>query len=185
MSFPRSMGRLSGWAWLVACGLTVVVALPATGEAQGIGQAPRSLYGNNRIGRSVNRSFGNDGRSPGSSYMNRVPGMNMSTPGLNSRAAFNRPQRSSGPVLSPYLNLLPGATDNFSGQFLLRTQPFERAAQQEQLMERQIQTLERSSGVAAEALEGLGAPVQPIRSGLSTTGHRVGFLSTGSYFPGR
>ncbi|MFM8222691.1 MAG: hypothetical protein ACKOJF_27610, partial [Planctomycetaceae bacterium] len=71
------------------------------------------------------------------------------------------------------------------GQFLLRTQPFERAAQQERVMESQIQSLQQSAGVASEALAGLGAPVQPIRSGLSTTGHRVGFLSTGSYFPGR
>jgi len=184
MSCPRNVSRLTGWAWLVGCGLALVATCPSTGAAQ-VGQVPQSLYGSGRIGQSVTRSFGNDGQSPGSNYANRVPGMNLSRPSLSSRAAFNRPQRSNSPVLSPYLNLLPGATDNFSGQFLLRTQPFERAAQQERVMESQIQSLQQSAGVAAEALAGLGAPVQPIRSGLSTTGHRVGFLSTGSYFPAR
>lgn len=185
MKFPRCSNCLAGWAWLLGTGLMLVGALPATGEAQSIGTPPTSLYGNNRLSRPVNRSFGSDGRSPGMNYMNRIPGQRMTSPSLSSRAAFNRPTRSNSPVLSPYLNLLPGATDNFSGQFLLRTQPFERAARQEQLMEREIQSLQRSAGVAVEALEGIGAPVQPIQSGLSTTGHRVGFFSTGSYFPGR
>lgn len=172
--------------WLVAaCGLLVMSSWTMVASAQTTGVLPQSLYGSNRLGRPVNRTFGSEGRSPGSNYMARIPGMNRTGPTLSSRAAFNRPTRSNSPVLSPYLNLLPGATDTFGGQYLLRTQVFERAARQENLIENQIQNLQRSSRDTVEALDGLGAPLQPIQSGLTTTGHRVGFLSTGSYFPGR
>ena len=81
--------------------------------------------------------------------------------------------------------MLPGATDNFSGQYLLRTQPFEAIDRQGQDLGRQLGALQQDFKVssAAQGSASTGDAFVPIRSGLTPTGHGVGFLNTGSYYP--
>jgi hypothetical protein len=157
------------------------------------GSTPSSAYRSPLTSQSVNRNFGTAGRSPGSnlgsSLGNRLQGPTLTgAPRPNYTANRNRqfgntPMRSRSPVLSPALNMLPNATDNFSGQYLLRTQPFEAMDRQGQDFGRQLGALRQDFQMSAAAQGVTGDAFLPIRSGLTPTGHPVGFLNTGSYYP--
>jgi hypothetical protein len=180
--------------------LALVVGSLLTGEvlAQNtpqFGSSPGTAYRNPVTGRAVMRTFGNAGQSPGSNLGtnlgNRLGGPTLSGAGRpnyttsRNRQFGNTPTRNRTPVLSPALNMLPGATDNFSGQYLLRTQPFEE-------IERQGQNFGRQLGMMQQELNSTRAPqggyqsgdaFAPVRSGLTPTGHSVGFFNTGTYYP--
>lgn len=180
--------------------LALVAGSLLTGDAQaqsrgGLGNAPRSVYRSPAASQKVSRSFGSAGNSPGSnlgsSLGGRLGGPTLSGAGRpnytanRGRQFGNAPSRSRSPVLSPALNMLPGATDNFSGQYLLRTQPFEAIDRQGQDFGRQLGALRQDLNVTSAAQGGLstGDAFAPIQTGLTPTGHPVGFLSTGSYYP--
>lgn len=128
--------------------------------------------------RGTNRQFGMAGNRGG------APGLPRGAGGLGSR---NRPGPNQSPALSNYLNLLPGAADSFAGQYLLRTMPFDQANIDRSNFSGEISSLQNEVGrIENSPLSGsTGDPIVPISSGLSTTGHPVGFLSTGNYFPAR
>lgn len=149
-----------------------------------LGSTPQGAYRSRSTGMTVNRTFGSAGRSPGGQMNSRI-GSRFTGPTLG-----NSPSRNRSPVLSPYLNLVPGAAGSFGGQYLLRTQPFEAAKQRGDSADDQIGALRSQveqnnsdNGAAAGAFSGTG--LVPIRSGLTPTGHSAGFLNTGSYFPSR
>jgi hypothetical protein len=180
--------------------LTLIVGSLLTGDAQaqssgGVGNAPRSGYRAPAASQRVSRSFGSAGRSPGSnvgsSLGGRLGGPTLSGAGRpnytanRTRQFGNTPTRSRSPVLSPSLNMLPGATNNFGGQYLLRTQPFEAIDRQGQDFGRQLGALRQDLNVTSAAQGNLstGDAFAPIQTGLTPTGHPVGFLNTGSYYP--
>ncbi|MFN9373631.1 MAG: hypothetical protein ACK6D3_17250 [Planctomycetaceae bacterium] len=160
------------------------------------GNSTGTPYRSPLTSRSANRGFGNAGLSPGSS-MGANLGSRLGGPTLNGgrrstnytanrRGQYgNTPARNSTPVLSPALNMLPGATNNFSGQYLLRTQPFEEIGRQEQNFGRQLGMMQQEINAGSASQRGYmsGDAFLPIRSGLTPTGHAVGFFNTGTYYP--
>jgi hypothetical protein len=179
--------------------LALVAGSLLTGEVQAqvngrFGSNTGSAYRSPLTSQSANRNFGSAGRSPGSNlgnnFGNRFMGPTLSgtsrpnyTSSRNGQFA-NSPTRSRSPVLSPALNMLPGATDNFSGQYLLRTQPFEALDRQGQDFGRQLGALQQDFRTSSAAQKGgTGDAYLPVRSGLTPTGHSVGFMNTGSYYP--
>src|SRR5665213_485365 len=80
---------------------------------------------------------------------------------------IGRPKRrlhkSRAPVLSPSLNLLPGAVTSFEGQFLLRQLPQEQAIRQAQQTGRALDTLQTE----------IGQQNKNIPKGIGRSGHRV------------
>ena len=90
--------------------------------------------------------------------------------------AMQRPRRklhkNNSPVLSPALNMVPGVSSSFEGQFLMRSVP------QEQANKNAAQV-----GSAIESLQGQVSQQQSqIRSGLGRTGHSARFMNYGSYY---
>jgi len=178
-----------------------VLGTETMAQTQGrLGVTPGSAYRMPATSKSTNMSFGSAGLSPGSS-LNSNFGNRIASPTLSgarrgsigsggvisnrSRQFGNGMSRNKSPVLSPYLNMLPGATSNFSGQYLLRTQPFEAIDNAEQNMGRQLGALQQDFQTVAGPQRGAfsGDPFMPIRSGLTPTGHAASFLNTGSYYP--
>lgn len=88
-----------------------------------------------------------------------------------------RPERklhkNRSPVLSPALNLVPGFSTSFEGQFLMRTLPQEQINRNIAKVGRQIEGLQN---------EAAQQEVQ-IRKGVGKTGHASRFMNTGTYFP--
>lgn len=185
---------LKGLLALVAGSLLTSEVL-AQSSAQ-FGNSTGTPYRAPMTSRSTNRGFGNAGLSPGSNLGsnlgNRLGGPTLSGGRRSNNYTANRtrqyansPQRSRTPVLSPALNMLPGATDNFSGQYLLRTQPFEEIDRQGQNFGRQLGMMQQeiNSGSTPQGGYLSGDAFLPIRSGLTPTGHSVGFFNTGTYYP--
>jgi hypothetical protein len=100
---------------------------------------------------------------------------NYSSGGISKPGAQRKLSRSKQPILSPDLNLIPGAASSFTGQYLLRTIP------QQEFLRNQAQTERALEGLQSE----INTQQKQIQSGLSTTGHRTSFLSTGGYFSRR
>lgn len=180
--------------------LALVAGSLLTGEVRAqssgsFGNTSGSAYRSPLTSRNTNRSFGSAGYSPGSNLGgnlgNRLGGPTLSgarRPNYTSnrnKAYGNTPSRSRSPILSPALNMLPGATDNFSGQYLLRAQPFEAIDRQGQNFDRQLGALQQDfqSVNAGQGTRNSGDAFMPIRSGLTPTGHSAGFLNTGTYYP--
>jgi hypothetical protein len=91
-------------------------------------------------------------------------------------AAPSRPRRrlhkNDSPALSPALNLVPGFSGSFGGQFLMR-----------QLPQEQFQKANTQANKNFERLENrLGQQEQQIQTGLGKTGHSVGYLTYGHYY---
>ena len=91
-------------------------------------------------------------------------------------AGLSRPrrrlQREKSPVLSPALNLLPGVSTTFAGQFLMRQLP------QEQFLKSNAQATKNF-----ERLENqLGEQELQIKTGLGKSGHAVSYLNYGRYY---
>ncbi len=103
-----------------------------------------------------------------SSVCAQVGGMGASTQGRPHRKLH----RSRAPVLSPALNLLPGAVTSFEGQFLLRQLPQEQAIRQAQ------QTGKALDNLQTEIVQ----QDKNIRKGIGKSGHRVRFMDYGGYF---
>lgn len=99
-----------------------------------------------------------------------APRRNMSAPNIG---------RSRQPVLSPYLNLLPGAVDNFSGQYLLRTVP------QEQFVNNVGQTQQQMRGLQSNIDQTQKSIDTKIQSGLTRTGKHTRFMDLGTFYGGR
>ena len=185
---------LKGLLALVAGSLlTGEVLAQATSQ---FGNSAGTPYRSPLTARNTNRGFGNAGMSPGSNLGTNL-GNRLGGPTLTgsrrstnytanrSRQYGNSPALNTTPVLNPALNMLPGATNNFSGQYLLRTQPFEEIGRQGQNFGRQLGMMQQeiNAGSAAQGNYLSGDAFQPIRSGLTPTGHPVGFFSTGTYYP--
>lgn len=186
--------------WLALLG-GFFVGTETMAQSQGkFGVSTGSAYQQPRTGKSTQMSFGSAGLSPGSRLNSSVGGRfsgpslsgarsgtigSASNPTNRGRQFGNNLSRNKSPILSPYLNMLPGATDNFSGQYLLRTQPFEAIDNAEQNMGRQLGALRQEFQSVAGPQRGAysGSPFMPIGSGLTPTGHAAGFLNTGSYYP--
>jgi hypothetical protein len=83
-----------------------------------------------------------------------------------------KPRRNQSPVLSPALNLVPGAVTSFEGQFLLRQIPQEQVNRNTLQFNRQIQGLQNQA-IQQEA---------EIKSGIGKTGHASRFMNYGSYY---
>jgi len=83
-------------------------------------------------------------------------------------------RRSRAPALSPALNLLPGASQSFEGQFLMRQLPQEQALKQYQQTGNKLDSLQHE----------LTESENEIRTGLKTTGHKTQFMNYGGYFQG-
>lgn len=180
--------------------LALVAGSVLTGEVRAqtsgsFGNTSGSAYRSPITGRNTNRSFGTAGYSPGANLGGNL-GSRLGGPTLGgarrpnytsnrNQAYGNRPMRSATPVLSPALNMLPGAANNFSGQFLLRTQPFEAIQQQGQNFDRQLGALQQDFRATNSGQGNMnsGDAFMPIRSGLTPTGHSAGFLNTGTYYP--
>jgi hypothetical protein len=76
-------------------------------------------------------------------------------------------------VLSPALNLLPGAAQSFEGQFLLRQLPQEQALRNFRQTERSLDRLQQE----------VTDQDNQIQTGLKkTTGHRTQFMNYGGYY---
>lgn len=83
-----------------------------------------------------------------------------------------RLHRNSSPALSPALNLVPGVSGSFGGQFLLRQVP------QEQFLKANAQATRNFERIDNQ----LGQQEQQIQIGLGKTGHTVSYLNYGRYY---
>jgi hypothetical protein len=82
------------------------------------------------------------------------------------------PRRNRTPVLSPALNLVPGAVTSFEGQFLLRTIPQEQANRNTSQFSQQFQGLQKQ----------MNQQESEIKSGIGKTGHSARFMNYGGYY---
>jgi hypothetical protein len=80
--------------------------------------------------------------------------------------------RNSSPVLSPALNLLPGASTTFEGQFLMRQLPQEKLNRSVDQANRQFDNLQNK----------INQQESEIKSGLGKTGHSSRFFNYGGYY---
>ena len=98
-----------------------------------------------------------------------------------SRAPRRTLGRNRSSTLSPYLNLVPGVTNSFEGQYLLRTGP---AFEFDNYVNQQAQALGQLRGDlgALAAEQGLIGSPTDLTSGVTTTGHPTSFLNYGSYY---
>jgi hypothetical protein len=83
-------------------------------------------------------------------------------------------RKSRAPVLSPALNMLPGASQSFEGQFLMRQLP------QEQAIKQSLQTGQALDKLQTEIVQN----ENQIKTGMKSTGHRTQFMNYGSYYSG-
>lgn len=100
-----------------------------------------------------------------------VPNVGGGMMGGNARPR-RRLRRNANPALSPALNLVPGVSTSFGGQFLLRQVPqehFQRAASQ---ASRNIEGLQGQ--VAAQEAQ--------TRTAMGKTGHAATFMNYGRYY---
>ena len=84
----------------------------------------------------------------------------------------NKLRRNSSPVLSPALNLLPGASTTFEGQFLMRQLPQEKLNRSVDQNNRQFDNLQNK----------INQQESEIKSGLGKTGHSSRFMNYGGYY---
>jgi hypothetical protein len=106
--------------------------------------------------------------------MPSIPGMGGGMGGGTMTRPKRQLRKSRAPVLSPALNLLPGAAQSFEGQFLLRQLPQEQALKQYQQTGKALDTLQHEV-VQTE---------NQIKTGVKSTGHRTQFMNYGGYYSG-
>lgn len=94
------------------------------------------------------------------------------TGGARSGRPRRKLRRNSSPALSPALNLLPGTSTTFEGQFLMRQLPQEQAIKAADQLGKSIDRLQ--GNIAQQGAE--------IRTGLGKTGHSVRFMDYGGYY---
>lgn len=176
------MRKVNKWAAVAACAASLLAA-------EAYAQYPSGTAALGGLG--SRRGTANRAGSPASTVrsMGRTGGMGRSSLGVRGSpfgAGSRKPQRQLSPnrssTLSPYLNLVPGVTNSFGGQFLLRTQP---AFDFEKYTAQQSQALGELRGDLGRLAEqgALAAEPTDLQSGVSTTGHPVSFLNYGSYYP--
>jgi hypothetical protein len=89
---------------------------------------------------------------------------------------MQRPRRklkkNSSPVLSPALNMLPGASTTFEGQFLMRTLPQEKLNRSVDQDTRMFESVENK----------INQQESEIKSGIGKTGHSSRFMNYGHYY---
>jgi len=98
-------------------------------------------------------------------------------PGMGSMMGpMGRPKRklkrSAAPVLSPALNLVPGFSASFEGQFLLRQVPMEQINRNTVQVGRQFDRLQNQ----------LNQQETQIAAGVGKTGHTASYLNYGGYY---
>jgi hypothetical protein len=92
--------------------------------------------------------------------------------GQTGSAPRRRLTRNSAPTLSPALNLVPGVSTSFEGQFLLRQIPQEEFNKTRAEFGRQIVGLQNR--IQQNEVE--------IKTGIGKSGHSTRFLNYGSYY---
>lgn len=130
---------------------------------------------------TANAQFGEGG--PGS--IGGVGGLSGGGPGPRMGGGGRRLTRSRSPALSPYLYMLPEATDTFEGQFLMHTVPLQQFYNNVQSNDRTQRFQQGEINTNSTRLGGLSSELQEVRTGVAATGKRVQFMNTGSYFPNR
>ena len=80
--------------------------------------------------------------------------------------------KNRSPVLSPNLNMLPGTSTTFEGQFLMRQLP------QEQIYKNAEDTRQSNERLQNE----IDQTENRIKSGIGKTGHRTMFMNYGGYY---
>lgn len=113
-------------------------------------------------------------KAPTSGQMSLIPPI----PGNQRRGSPPPLRRSQRPSLSPYLNLAAagGNSDAASFAYFQLTLPQQAAQRSRATQDRQIRGLNQEVAQQREML------MQSPTSNLGTTGHRVGFMSYGTYF---
>jgi len=101
-----------------------------------------------------------------------MPGMGGMGGGRNTQRPKRKLQRNKSPVLSPALNMLPGASQTFEGQFLMRALP------QEQFNRSVAQTAKNFDSLQNK----MNQQETQIKSGIGKTGHSSRFMNYGSYY---
>ena len=81
-------------------------------------------------------------------------------------------KKNSTPALSPALNMVPGVSTSFEGQFLMRTIPQEKFNAFSSQTDRQMQGLKNE----------LKQTETEIRSGMGKTGHSSSFMNYKGYY---
>lgn len=100
----------------------------------------------------------------------------MGMPSMGGMGGSQRPKRrlhrNQSPALSPALNMVPGASTTFEGQFLMRTLPMEQ--------------YNRTTAQTGRALEGMQNRIDQqetqIKSGIGKTGHSAAFMNYHGYY---
>jgi hypothetical protein len=100
----------------------------------------------------------------------QVPGMGsmMGTQGRPKR----RLKKSAAPVLSPAMNLIPGFSQSFEGQFLLRQVPMEQINKNTAQFSRNIERLQGQ----------VNQQETQIATGVGKTGHTSSYMNYGGYY---
>jgi hypothetical protein len=93
--------------------------------------------------------------------------------GMNMQRPKRKLKKNKKPVLDPALNMVDGVPNSFEGQFLLRTQPFQQAYEQQGRTERTLDRLQTE----------ITDTENQVKTGVKGgSGHRVRFLNYGNYY---
>lgn len=102
-----------------------------------------------------------------------LPGQKPLSMGIgNMRRPKRNLHKNRSPVLSPALNMVPGVTTSFEGQFLMRTLP------QDQVYQFEEQTRKGAEGIQNR----LDQQENQIKTGIGKTGHQTQFMNYGGYY---
>jgi hypothetical protein len=80
--------------------------------------------------------------------------------------------RNTSPALSPALNMVPGASTTFEGQFLLRQLP----------QEKLNRSVDQNAKMFDNMQNKLNQQESEIKSGIGKTGHSSRFMNYGGYY---
>jgi hypothetical protein len=81
-------------------------------------------------------------------------------------------RKNSSPVLSPALNMIPGASTTFEGQFLMRTLPNEKLNR----------SVDQNTKMFDNVQNQINKQESEIKSGIGKTGHSSRFMNYGGYY---
>jgi hypothetical protein len=81
-------------------------------------------------------------------------------------------RRNSSPVLSPAINLLPGTSTSFEGQFLMRALP----------QEKLNRSVDQNTKMFDNIQNRMNQQESEIKSGIGKTGHSSRFMNYGGYY---
>jgi hypothetical protein len=102
----------------------------------------------------------------------QIPGMGSMMGGATGGRPRRKLKRSAAPVLSPALNLVPGFSQSFEGQFLLRQVPMEQINRNTAQVGRQFDRLQNQ----------INQQEAQIATGVGKTGHTASYMNYGGYY---